>query len=98
MTFITFAAVICEADDPCSVLEEDSSVDPISLARVHRGSYYLTSVKLKGSRNCLRLMRNERKALKVMERSRKSEETLTSGMDEMRQTLGHLEPCDMCKE
>ena len=30
--------------------------------------------------------------MKVMEWSRKSEETLTSCMDEMRQTLGHLEP------
>ena len=35
--------------------------------------------------------------MKVMKRSRKSEETLTSCMDEMRQTLGHLEPCDVCK-
>ena len=31
-----------------TVLEKDLSVDPISLARVHRGSYYLTSGKLKG--------------------------------------------------
>ena len=81
-----------------SVLEKDSSVDPISLAKHHKGSYYLTSVKLKGSSNCLRLMRNERRKMKVMKRSRKSEETLTSCMDEMRQTLGHLEPCDVCKE
>ena len=51
-----------------------------------------------GSRNCLRLMVNERRKMKVMGRSRKSEETLTSCMDEMRQTLGHLEPCDVCKE
>ena len=36
--------------------------------------------------------------MQVMNRSRKSEETLTSCMDEMRQTLGHLEPCDVCKE
>ena len=41
------------------------------------------------------MMRNERRKMKVMERSRKSEETLTSCMDEMRQTLGHLEPCDV---
>ena len=34
----------------------------------------------------------------MMKRSKKSEETLTSCMDEMRQTLGHLEPCDVCKE
>ena len=36
-------------------------------------------------------MRNERRKMKVMEWSRKSEETLTSCMDEMRQTRGHLE-------
>ena len=30
--------------------------------------------------------------MKVMERSRKSEKTLVSCMDELRQTLGHLEP------
>ena len=80
------------------VLEKDSSVDSISLAKYHRGFYYLTLGKLKGSRNRLRLMRNERRKMKVMKRSRKSEETLTSCMDEMRQTLGHLEPCDVCKE
>ena len=34
--------------------------------------------------------------MKVMKRSRKSEETLTSCMDEMRQTRGHLEPRDVC--
>ena len=39
-----------------------------------------------------------RRKMKVMKRSRKSEETLTSCMDEMRQTNGHLEPCDVCKE
>ena len=61
-------------------------------------SYYLTSWKWKGSRNCLRLMKNERRKMTVMERSRRSEETLTSSMDEMTQTLGHLEPCDVCKE
>ena len=62
------------------VLGKDSSVDPISLARVHRGSYYLTLGKLKGSRNCLRMMRNERRKVKMMKRSRKSERTLTSCM------------------
>ena len=36
--------------------------------------------------------------MKVMKRSWKSEGTLTSCMDEMRQTLGHLEPCDVRKE
>ena len=70
---------------------------PHLLGEVHRGSYYLTSGKLKGRRNCLRLMRNERRKMKLMERSRKSERTLTSCMVEMRQTLGHLEPCDVCK-
>ena len=40
-------------------------------------------------------MSNERRKMKVMKSSRKSEETLTSCMDEMRQTL---EPCDVCKE
>ena len=43
------------------------------------GSYFLTSGKLKGSRNCLRLTRNERRKMNEM-RSRKSEETLTSCM------------------
>ena len=46
----------------------------------------------------MRMMRNERRKIKVMKRSRKSKETLTSCMDEMTQTLGHLEPCDVCKE
>ena len=32
-----------------------------------------------------------------MKRSRRSEETLTSCMDEMTQTREHLEPCDVCK-
>ena len=39
-----------------------------------------------------------REKMKVMERSKKSEETLTSCMDEITQTLGHLELCDVCKE
>ena len=60
------------------MLEKDSSVDPISLARVHRGSYYLTSWKLKGRRNCLRIMMNERRKVTMMKRSRKSERTLNS--------------------
>ena len=71
---------------------------PHLLGEAHRGFYYLTLVKLKGRRNCLRLMKNERKKMKVMKRSRMSERTLTSCMNEMRQTLGHLEPCDVCKE
>ena len=70
---------------------------PHLLGESAQGIYYLTSGKLKGSRNCLRLMRNERRKVKVMKRSRKSEETLTSCMDEMRQTLGHLEPFDVRK-
>ena len=60
--------------------EKDSSADPISLVRVHRGSYYLTSGKMKGRRNCLRIMMNERRKVKMMKRSRKSEKTLTSCM------------------
>ena len=71
---------------------------PHLLGEVHRRSYYLTSGKLKGRRNCLRMMKNERRKMKVMKRSRKSERTLTSCMDGMRQTLEHLEPCDVCKE
>ena len=42
-------------------------------------------------------MRNEKKKMKEMKRSRNSEKTLTSCMDGMRRTLGHLEPCDVCK-
>ena len=61
----------------------------------HKGSFYLTSVKLKGSKDCLRMMKKKRKKMKVIKRSRKSEETLTSCMDEMRQTLGHLEPLSL---
>ena len=82
------------------MLEKDSSADPISFVRVHKCLYYFTSRKLKGSRNCLRLMMDERRKMKVMKRSRKSEETLTltACLDEMRQTLGNLEPCDVTKE
>ena len=71
---------------------------PHLLAEVHRGSYHLTSVKLKGRRNCWRIMKNERRKMKVMKRSRKSERTLTSWMTMwMRRTLRHLEPCDVCE-
>ena len=42
--------------------------------------YYLTSGKLKGRRNCLRIMMNERRKVKMMKRSRKSERTLNSCM------------------
>ena len=65
---------------PQIALEKDLSVDPISLARVHRGFYYLTSGKLKGRRNCLRIMVKERRKVKMMKRSRKSERTLNSCM------------------
>ena len=71
---------------------------PHLLGEVHRGSYHSTSGKLKGRRNCLRLMKNEKRKMKVMKRSRRTERTLTSCMDGMRETLGHLEPCDVCKE
>ena len=71
---------------------------PHLLGKMHRGSYYLTSGMLKGRRNCLKIMRNERRKVKMMKRSRKSERTLNSCMDEMRQTLGHLEPCDVWTE
>ena len=61
---------------------------PHLLGEVRRGSYYLTSGKLKGRRNSLRMMENERRKMKVMKRSRKSEETLTSWMAmRMRRTL-----------
>ena len=63
-----------------SVREKDLSADSISLARVHRVIYYLTSGKLKGRRNCLRKMRNERRKVKMMKRSKKSERTLNSCM------------------
>ena len=63
-----------------NVLEKDLSVDPISLARVHRGSYYLASRKLKGRWNCLRIMMNEKRKVKMMKRSQKSERTLNSCM------------------
>ena len=72
---------------------EDSSVTPLIDEMAQR--IFSTSRKLKGSRNCLRFMRNERKKITVMKRSRKSEETLTSCMDQMRQTF---EPCDVCNE
>ena len=65
---------------PSDVLVKDSSVDPHLLGEVHRGSYYLTSGKLQGRRNCLRITRNERRKMKVMKRSTKSERTLTSCM------------------
>ena len=53
---------------------------PHLLDEVHGGSCYVTSGKLMGRRNCMRIMRNERRKVKVMKRSRKSEITLTSCM------------------
>ena len=82
----------------CSCVGERFVSRPHLLGEVHKGSYSLTSGKLKGRKNILRMMRNEKRKMKVMERSRKSEKTLTSCTDEMRQTLGHLEPSDVCKE
>ena len=58
-----------------AVLEKDLSVDPIYLARVHRGSYYLTSGK-----NCWKIKMKKRRKVKLMKRSRKSERTLNSCM------------------
>ena len=52
---------------------------PHLLGESAQGIYYLTSGKLKGKkRNCLRIMMNERRKVKMMKRSRKSERTLTS--------------------
>ena len=53
---------------------------PHLLGESAQGIYYLTSGKLKGRRNCLRIMMNERRKVKMMKRSRKSERTLNSCM------------------
>ena len=63
--------------------------------------FCLSSWKWKGSRNCLRLMENkESRKLSWMEwRAQSRRVTLTSCMDEMRQTCGQLEPRDVvCNE
>ena len=53
---------------------------PHLLGESAQGIYYLTSVKLKGKRNCLRMMMKKRRKVKMMKRSRKSERTLNSCM------------------
>ena len=81
-----------------SVWEKLSSVDPISLARVQRGSYFLTSGKLKGSGKCrkVKVMKKRRK------RSRESGRTTTQHVMTMEMTMRRkhhdlsLEPvCDV---
>ena len=79
------------------MVEKLSSVDPISLARVHRGSYYLTSGKLKGSRKCrkVKVMKNRKK------KSRESGRTTTQHVMTMEMTMRRkhhdLSQCAMCK-
>ena len=79
------------------MVEKLSSKDPISLARVHRGSYYLTSGRLKGNRKCrkLKVMKNRRK------RSRESGRTTTQHVMTMETTMRRknhdLSQCAMCK-
>ena len=41
---------------------------PHLLGELHRWSCYLTSVKLKGTRNCLRMMKNEKRKMKMMKK------------------------------
>ena len=53
---------------------------PHLLGESAQGIYYLTSVKLKGRRNRLRILTNERRKVKMMTRSRKSARTLNSCM------------------
>ena len=50
-----------------TVLEKDSSVDPISLAKC-TGDLLLNLGKLKGRRNCLMTTTNERRKAKMMKR------------------------------
>ena len=58
------------------MLEKDLSL----LGESAQGTYYITSVKLKGRRNCLRIMMKERRKVKMIKKSRKSERTLNSCM------------------
>ena len=51
-----------------TVLEKDLSVDPISLTRAHKGMFNVASAKLKGRKNCLRLMKNVKRKLKMMKK------------------------------
>ena len=53
---------------------------PHLLGASAQGIYFLTLVKLKGRRNCLKIMMNERRKVKMMKRSRQSERTLNSCM------------------
>ena len=61
-------------------VEKDLSVDPHLLGDCAQEIYYLTSVKLKGKKNCLRMVMKKRKKVKMMKRSWKSERTLNSRM------------------
>ena len=61
-----------------TVREKFLSLDPISLARVHRDIYYLTSAKVKGRRKCWKIRMKRRRKVKLMKRSRKSERTPNS--------------------
>ena len=69
-----------------SVFSKPSCVGEGLVSRPHllgesaQVTYYLTSGKLKGSRNCLRIMMNERRKVQMMKRSRKSETMLNSCM------------------
>ena len=56
----------------------------------------LILVEVEGQQELLEIDENkERRKLDGMKRSKKSEETLTSCVDEMRQTRGQLEPRDV---
>ena len=58
--------------------EKDLSVDPSPKSA--QGICYLTSGKLKGRKNCSRIMTNEVRKVKMMKMSTKSERTLNSCM------------------
>ena len=53
---------------------------PDLLGESAQGIYYLTSGKMKGRRKCWKILMNERRKVKMMKRSRKSERTLNSCM------------------
>ena len=72
------AVLPIEIQSPC--VGEGFVSRPHLLGEVHRGSHYLSSGKLRGRRNCLKVMKNEKRKIKVMKRSRKSERTLPSCM------------------
>ena len=50
------------------------SLDSISVARVRRDIYYLTSGKMKGKRKCWKIKMKKRRKMKLMIRSRKCRE------------------------